>query len=110
MSPIRQCLATNLKALRARNDLTQAGLAEKAKLSLSYIGEIEVGRKYPNPEKLERLARALFVQPFQLLMSPQDSSDYLKYRETVDLYESFADRIELRLEEKFDAYLALKSK
>ena len=110
MTPTRQSLATNLKVLRARYELTQAGLAEKAKLSLSFIGEIEVGRKYPNPEKLDRLAAALFVKPWQLLMSPTDLLEYQKYLENLDLFGDFADRLGLRLEEKFDAYLAQKGK
>jgi hypothetical protein len=110
MTSTRQSLATNLKVLRARYALTQAGLAESAKLSLSYIGEIEVGRKFPNPEKLDRLASALFVKPWQLLMSPLDLLEYQKYLETVDMFGNFADRIGLRLEEKFDAYLAQKGK
>jgi transcriptional regulator with XRE-family HTH domain len=110
MTESRLSLATNLKTLRARYELTQAVLAEKAGISLGYLGDIEVGRKFPSPERLDRLAKVLFVQAWQLIMPPTELAAYRKYLETLDLYENFADRIELRMEEKFDAYLAQKGK
>jgi transcriptional regulator with XRE-family HTH domain len=54
--------------------LTQEQLAEKADVSTHYIAMIETCNKYPKPEMLERLAKALEVEPHRLF-SPSDTFD-----------------------------------
>jgi transcriptional regulator with XRE-family HTH domain len=63
---IREILARNFKINRQKLGLTQEQLAEKADVSTHYIAMIETCNKYPKPEMLERLARALEVEPHQL--------------------------------------------
>ena len=41
-------------------------LAEKCGSAASYIGEIETGRKFPSVEMVDKIARALNVEPYQL--------------------------------------------
>ena len=43
-------------------------LAEKADLSVSYVCDIESGRRWGTPETFTRLANALEVSPFELLL------------------------------------------
>lgn len=43
-------------------------LAELCNTSTSYIGEIEIGRKFPSVEMIQKIAAALAIQPFQLFM------------------------------------------
>jgi transcriptional regulator with XRE-family HTH domain len=66
MTGIREILARNFKLNRQRLGLTQEQLAEKADVSTHYIAMIETCNKYPKPEMLERLARALEVEPHRL--------------------------------------------
>ena len=47
-------------------ELSQAKLAEKAGTSTHYIGQIELGNKFPTPEMLERIAVALEIDSPQL--------------------------------------------
>mgnify|MGYP002066912900 CR=1 FL=1 len=54
-------LAKRLKQLRAERGLTQAVLAQRAGLTLSYIGRIEIGRHDPRLSTLRKLAKALKV-------------------------------------------------
>ena len=61
MTDLRQLLAFNLKHKRRTSGLTQAILAEKAKTSTQYVAMIELGRKFPSLEMLERLAVALEI-------------------------------------------------
>ncbi len=68
----RLILGLKLRDLRQGRGLTLADLAERAGLSISYLSEVERGRKYPKPEILQRLARALEV-PFDELVSLQVS-------------------------------------
>ncbi len=106
MTSLHRHLAVNLKALRARYELTQAGLAEKSGLSAGFIGEIEVGHKYPSPEHLECLATALLTKPWQLLMDPVDRQAYQNYLDTYDLYTDIANKLGEKLTGQFDAYLS----
>ncbi len=70
----RLILGLKLRDLRQGRRLTLADLAERAALSISYLSEVERGRKYPKPEILQRLGRALEV-PFDDLVSLQVSGE-----------------------------------
>jgi transcriptional regulator with XRE-family HTH domain len=74
MTGIREILARNFKVNRRKLGLTQEQLAEKADVSTHYIAMIETCNKYPKPEMLERLAKALEVEPHQLF-SVSDTLD-----------------------------------
>ncbi|HLA64621.1 MAG TPA: helix-turn-helix domain-containing protein, partial [Rhodothermales bacterium] len=65
---IRLVLAMKLKQLRQERGLALQALAERAGMSISYLSEIEKGKKYPKPEKLVDLAAALEV-PYDDLVS-----------------------------------------
>ena len=84
MTELHRCLAANLKALRQRWGLSQADLAERSQLSVSYVGEIEVAVKWPSAENLERLAKALYVKPYQLFLEPVDATSYQAWLERRD--------------------------
>ena len=61
-------------------------LAEILNTSTSYIGEIEINRKIPSMEMVEKIAAALKVEPFRLFIDDKNSYsndillsiDYLK--------------------------------
>jgi transcriptional regulator with XRE-family HTH domain len=54
-------VAKKLKSLRRDRDLTQADIAEKAKMSTNYYAKIERGEVRPSVDIYERLAKALKV-------------------------------------------------
>jgi transcriptional regulator with XRE-family HTH domain len=66
MSPARQ-MAKRLKKLREANGMSQATLAEKAKISRGYLVRLEAGQQDPTLGTLERLAKALGVPVARLL-------------------------------------------
>jgi len=66
MVSIRGILALNLKEYRRKSGLTQEKLAEKAGISANYLSMVEISRKFPTPEMLDRLAQTLNIQTFQL--------------------------------------------
>lgn len=55
-----------VKQLRQQRDLSFAELSEKSGMSISYLNEIEKGKKYPSKNKIEALAGALGVAPDEL--------------------------------------------
>jgi transcriptional regulator with XRE-family HTH domain len=63
---IRQVLALNLKKNRQKCGLTQEKLAEKAGISAHYLAMVEVAKKFPTPEMLDKLALALDIDTVQL--------------------------------------------
>ena len=70
MTNLRQLLAFNIKQNRHRLGISQAKLAEKAEASTQYIAMIELGRKFPSPEMIDRLAAAMEVDNLDLFSPP----------------------------------------
>ncbi|MCL2400983.1 MAG: helix-turn-helix domain-containing protein [Defluviitaleaceae bacterium] len=66
MTSLRALLSHNIKEQRRILGITQAKLAEKVETSTHYIGQIELGNKFPTPEMLERIASALEIDSPQL--------------------------------------------
>ena len=61
MTSLRAVLAFNMKAQRHILGITQAQLAERVKTSANYVALIESEKKFPTPEKLEKIAAALEI-------------------------------------------------
>jgi len=58
---IRLILGLKVRQLRTAKKLSSADVAKAAKLSPSYLNEIEKGKKYPKPNKIASLAKVLGV-------------------------------------------------
>ncbi|GHU79097.1 hypothetical protein FACS189462_4540 [Spirochaetia bacterium] len=53
---LRDIFIVNLKKFRKSESLSQMKLAEQCHTAASYIGEIEIGRKFPSVEMIEKIA------------------------------------------------------
>ena len=67
-----QTVARNLGTLRRQQGLTQGDLAQKARISVSYVSMLERSARVPPLPTLEALARALRVGPSYLLQELAD--------------------------------------
>ncbi len=67
MADLQETIGTVVRHLRQDVGLTLKELADRAILSVVYLGEIERGKKYPSALVLERLASALDVTVPDLL-------------------------------------------
>ncbi len=66
---VRRCKLTNdykmktfgerIRELREKQDLSVRELAKKLKVSASFVSDMELGRRYPSDDVLERLASEL---------------------------------------------------
>ena len=72
---LRLVMGFKLKQFRLENGLSLKDLAAKTDLSISYLSEIEKGKKYPKPEKIFQLAEALKIS-FDELVSLQMNKDF----------------------------------
>jgi transcriptional regulator with XRE-family HTH domain len=66
---LQKIFGETVRAERQARKLTQEQLAEKAELSLNFIGNLERGEKMPSLETVERLASALGLKGAELLAS-----------------------------------------
>ncbi|AHC15897.1 hypothetical protein L21SP2_2545 [Salinispira pacifica] len=64
---LKLILGLKIKHYRQQQGLSLQRLARRSGLALSYISEIESGKKYPKPEKLIQLARALNISYDELV-------------------------------------------
>jgi transcriptional regulator with XRE-family HTH domain len=78
MTDIKEIFAENLKKIRKKRGLTQEKLAEKANMSLQYLALLELSRKFPSGEMLERLATALDIETYELLAVVSSANNELE--------------------------------
>lgn len=65
----QELFITNLKDFRKSRKISQAKLAEICESSQAYIAEIEVGKKFPSPDMIEKIASALEVESYYLFQN-----------------------------------------
>lgn len=63
MTIFHERLVKNLKYFRRLRNLSQSQLAEACGLTANYIGEIEIGRKFPSADTMEKIVKVLNIQP-----------------------------------------------
>lgn len=95
---LRNVFIINLKRVRKEKKISQMRLAELCESSTSYIGEIEIGQKFPSIEMIEKIARALEVRPFLLFLDAQDAmlfsdEDFRKRRALVEKIQKSVEEI-----------------
>jgi len=81
MAKVREILAQNLKENRRKLGITQPELAERANLSTHYLAMIEIARRFPSADVLDRLAVALDISPnelFTVAVLPDDAMKQLQ--------------------------------
>jgi transcriptional regulator with XRE-family HTH domain len=79
-------LGRNIRQLRTDRNLSQADLAEKAGISITFLSNIERGNKWPYPDTLLSLAKALNIEVYELF-KPSEASD----SRTVDINKCLDD-------------------
>jgi transcriptional regulator with XRE-family HTH domain len=67
---LREVFATNLRRLRHAKGLSQDDLAYEAEVSRSYLSQIEKGVFFASLKVVGKLAKALNVEPAELLRLP----------------------------------------
>jgi len=70
---LRSLVSLNIKRFRLNAGLSQEELAERAGISVPYMGALERGEKWPSPGTFTGLAQALGIEPHDL-MRPEDAS------------------------------------
>ena len=104
MDNIKELLSKKIRELRKANKYTQEQLAEKVDIGTPNISYFETGKYSPSIETLEKIAKALDVEIYELYMfQPQKSINEIK-KELIKGMDS--DEKVLRMLYKF--YLSVK--
>jgi len=61
---LKQIFVLNMKEFRKKEGISQMKLAEYLNTSPTYIGEIEVGKKFPSMDMIEKIAAILKIKPY----------------------------------------------
>ena len=89
----------NLKDYRKERGVSQTKLAELCESTQAYIAEIEVGKKFPSPNMIERIAAALNLESYVLFQNkPMDGrvlSPVQREQITNKVFESVAKIVNL---------------
>jgi transcriptional regulator with XRE-family HTH domain len=75
---LRKIFIQNLRKCRKNREISQMTLAEMCNTSTSYIGQIEIGNRFPSLELIEKIAAALEIQPYLLFCDEFDKKSSKK--------------------------------
>ena len=99
---IRNILGRNVKYFRFHRQLSQADLAEKANISITFLSNIERGKMFPKVETLSRITESLNVDVFELFKPDNAPIDNKK---TVNRFsKDLRDNINSTISEVFKQY------
>jgi transcriptional regulator with XRE-family HTH domain len=84
---IKNTLGKNIKFFRFRKSLSQADLAERADISITFLSNIERGNKFPKAGTLAHLAKGLEIEVWELFKGESVSN------ESKELLNSFSEDI-----------------
>jgi transcriptional regulator with XRE-family HTH domain len=96
---LKQVFIQNLKEFRKKEGLSQMKLAEYCGTAHSYIGEIEIGRKFPSMELIEKIAKILRVEPY-LFFKSRTGNSTLAEIEQVTLRMAYSSKKQLQKQVK----------
>ena len=83
MTDVRVLLARNMKRCREILGLSQMKLADRVGCSTTLIGNIEIGKRFPSAENLNKIAAALDIPPSELFA--EDSAAIYRMQTTQEL-------------------------
>ncbi|MCL2265749.1 MAG: helix-turn-helix transcriptional regulator [Treponema sp.] len=105
---VRKILSKNLKEQRNKLGYTQEKLAEISGLSIQTINDIEGGRKWLSDKTISKLATALHIECYQLLvpdLKNQNKNEIIQTRQILGLMKKLKKNIMYQIEENFIDFL-----
>jgi transcriptional regulator with XRE-family HTH domain len=100
---IKAILGKNIKFFRYRKEYSQADLAEKADISITFLSNIERGLKFPKPDIMVKIAESLDVGVSTLFITdivPDDNKELIN-----SLSEDITKKVNQAMKEVFKQYL-----
>jgi transcriptional regulator with XRE-family HTH domain len=71
---LKRIFIANLKKFRNHRGFSQMKLAELCNTATNYIGEIEIGRRFPSLKLIEKIARVLEIEPYRFFIDGSEKN------------------------------------
>ncbi|MDR1452353.1 MAG: helix-turn-helix domain-containing protein [Candidatus Margulisbacteria bacterium] len=96
---LKQIYVRNLKRFRKDARMSQMQLGLRCNTAASYIGEIEIGRKFPSLKMMARIADALQISPHLFLLdgSGQTRAEFPRPIATAYIKRRLAEQLTLQV-------------
>jgi transcriptional regulator with XRE-family HTH domain len=91
---LKQVFIKNLKKFRKTRGFSQMKLAELCDTAPSYIGEIEIGRRFPSLKLIEKIGRILEVEPYRFFIDEKKESNL---DDTINFLSKLPDQTRLNI-------------
>ena len=101
MDDCRKLLTQNMKKYRKISGLSQVALAEKVGCSTTLIGNIEIGKRFPSADNINRIAEALEVKVADLF-SEQEPQSMKVMASKKELKAKFGELMDKAIDELFN--------
>ncbi len=89
-----------MRSARARDNLSQAALAERCGLTANYLAELEAGRRFPSNETLQKLCDGLGLRPYELFVDAErDFRPLVEDEESRKVKEQVRSRLKTLIDE-----------
>ena len=103
---IRDNLGKNIKFFRLRRQFSQADLAEKANISITFLSNIERGNNYPQAGTLSNIVNALGVKVWELFREEESFDEQAAIIDRIS--QDFKSQVNLALEKVHKKYRKAK--
>lgn len=91
----QEIFAKNLKLFREKRQLTQKQIADPVGLDASFISKVEAGKHFPDPDKIDAIAKVLDISPIALFSGENKEKSNVQ-----PLVKKLEDTFELLITEK----------
>jgi transcriptional regulator with XRE-family HTH domain len=72
---LKKVFIRNLREFRRKEGISQMKLAEYCDTAPSYIGDIEIGRRFPSIDMIEKIASVLKIEPYHFFKNKTENSN-----------------------------------
>jgi len=103
---LKGILGKNIKFFRLRRQFSQADLAEKSNISITFLSNIERGNNYPQAGTLCKIANSLGVEIWELFKEDNNSNEQNAIINRIS--EDFSKHVNLALETVHKRYIVQK--
>jgi len=99
---LKQVFIQNLKKFRNKKGLSQMKVAELCNTAPSYIGEIEIGRRFPSLKLIEKIGQVLEVEPYRFFID-EAGENLDELDETINLLAKLPEEQRLKIINRISA-------
>jgi transcriptional regulator with XRE-family HTH domain len=99
---LKNIVGQRIKFFRVRRQFSQADLAEKANISITFLSNIERGNNFPQTGTLCGLAKALEVEVWELFRAEEVSTEQNSLIDRIS--KDFTTQVNIALESVYSHY------